>query len=82
MAGPSSSAPSWLWAVLFLEFWKRTNTSLAHHWDCSEFEDIEVGLALCSTFQNCMDQSHRAPLMPFLLFLRNACGPSSQPWLL
>lgn len=32
-----------LWAVLFLEFWKRTNASLAHHWDCSEFEDIEVG---------------------------------------
>ncbi|XP_009282514.1 PREDICTED: anoctamin-7 [Aptenodytes forsteri] len=30
-----------LWAVLFLEFWKRTSISLAHHWDCSEFEDIE-----------------------------------------
>ncbi|KAM9231033.1 LOW QUALITY PROTEIN: anoctamin-7 [Leptosomus discolor] len=30
-----------LWAALFLEFWKQTNTSLAHHWDCSEFEDIE-----------------------------------------
>ncbi|NWX46080.1 ANO7 protein, partial [Steatornis caripensis] len=30
-----------LWAVLFLEFWKRTGASLAHHWDCSEFEDIE-----------------------------------------
>ncbi|XP_009081914.1 PREDICTED: anoctamin-7 [Acanthisitta chloris] len=30
-----------LWAVLFLEFWKRTNASLAHRWDCSEFEDIE-----------------------------------------
>ncbi|NXQ81864.1 ANO7 protein, partial [Nyctibius grandis] len=30
-----------LWAVLFLEFWKRTNASLAHHWDCSDFEDIE-----------------------------------------
>lgn len=32
-----------LWAVLFLEFWKRTNASLAYQWDCSEFEDIEVG---------------------------------------
>lgn len=32
-----------LWAVLFLEFWKQTNASLAHHWDCSKFEDIEVG---------------------------------------
>ncbi|NXE03857.1 ANO7 protein, partial [Lophotis ruficrista] len=30
-----------LWAVLFLEFWKRTNASLAHRWDCFEFEDIE-----------------------------------------
>ncbi|NXP13438.1 ANO7 protein, partial [Thinocorus orbignyianus] len=30
-----------LWAVLFLEFWKRTNASLAHQWDCFEFEDIE-----------------------------------------
>ncbi|NWU49151.1 ANO7 protein, partial [Dromas ardeola] len=30
-----------LWPVLFLEFWKRTNVSLAHHWDCSKFEDIE-----------------------------------------
>ncbi|XP_065496258.1 anoctamin-7 [Caloenas nicobarica] len=30
-----------LWAVLFLEFWKRTNASLAYQWDCSEFEDIE-----------------------------------------
>ncbi|NXC37579.1 ANO7 protein, partial [Penelope pileata] len=30
-----------LWAVLFLKFWKRTNASLAHHWDCFEFEDIE-----------------------------------------
>ncbi|GAB0193336.1 anoctamin-4 [Grus japonensis] len=30
-----------LWAVLFLEFWKRTNASLAHHWECFEFEDIE-----------------------------------------
>ncbi|KAM9274843.1 LOW QUALITY PROTEIN: anoctamin-7 [Cariama cristata] len=32
-----------LWAVLFLVFWKRTITSPAHHWDCSEFKDIEEG---------------------------------------
>lgn len=31
-----------LWAVTFLEYWKRTNSILAHRWDCSEFEDIEV----------------------------------------
>ncbi|XP_039617734.1 anoctamin-7 [Polypterus senegalus] len=30
-----------LWAVTFLEYWKRTNAILAHHWDCSEFEETE-----------------------------------------
>ncbi|XP_057207186.1 anoctamin-7 isoform X1 [Triplophysa rosa] len=30
-----------LWAVTFLEYWKRINSILAHRWDCSEFEDIE-----------------------------------------
>ncbi|KAK1162701.1 hypothetical protein AOXY_G17613 [Acipenser oxyrinchus oxyrinchus] len=30
-----------LWAVTFLEYWKRTNAILAHRWDCSEFEEIE-----------------------------------------
>lgn len=39
------------------------------------------GPALCSASQNRMDQSHRAPLTPFLLFPRSGHGPSSQPWL-
>ncbi|XP_063762625.1 anoctamin-7 [Eleginops maclovinus] len=30
-----------LWAVTFLEFWKRTCSTLSHRWDCSEFQDIE-----------------------------------------
>ncbi|XP_020513581.2 anoctamin-7 [Labrus bergylta] len=30
-----------LWAVTFLEYWKRTCSTLAHRWDCSQFEDIE-----------------------------------------
>ncbi|KAM9317962.1 anoctamin-7 isoform 2-T2 [Pholidichthys leucotaenia] len=30
-----------LWAVTFLEYWKRTCSSLSHRWDCSEFQDIE-----------------------------------------
>ncbi|XP_067307687.1 anoctamin-7 [Pseudorasbora parva] len=30
-----------LWAVTFLEYWKRTSSILSHRWDCSEFEDIE-----------------------------------------
>ncbi|XP_068173169.1 anoctamin-7 isoform X2 [Antennarius striatus] len=30
-----------LWAVSFLEYWKRTCYALSHRWDCSEFQDIE-----------------------------------------
>ncbi|XP_026049283.1 anoctamin-7 isoform X3 [Astatotilapia calliptera] len=30
-----------LWAITFLEYWKRTCSSLSHRWDCSEFQDIE-----------------------------------------
>ncbi|KAK1786069.1 hypothetical protein P4O66_017802 [Electrophorus voltai] len=30
-----------LWAVTFLEYWKRTCSILAHRWDCSQFEDNE-----------------------------------------
>ncbi|MGH0170300.1 UNVERIFIED_CONTAM: hypothetical protein FKN15_063990 [Acipenser sinensis] len=36
-----------LWAVTFLEYWKRTNAILAHRWDCSEFEEIECGAGGC-----------------------------------
>ena len=31
-----------LWAVAFLEYWKRTNVKLAHEWKCLDFEDEEV----------------------------------------
>uniref|UniRef100_A0A8C6TK48 Anoctamin n=1 Tax=Neogobius melanostomus TaxID=47308 RepID=A0A8C6TK48_9GOBI len=30
-----------LWAVTFLEYWKRTSSALTHRWDCSSFQDIE-----------------------------------------
>ncbi|XP_036943144.1 anoctamin-7 [Acanthopagrus latus] len=30
-----------LWAVTFLEYWKRSCSALTHRWDCSEFQDIE-----------------------------------------
>ncbi|XP_007443076.1 anoctamin-7-like [Python bivittatus] len=30
-----------LWAVTFLEYWKRVNATLTYRWDCSDFEDIE-----------------------------------------
>ncbi|KAL5013614.1 hypothetical protein ScPMuIL_007884 [Solemya velum] len=29
------------WAVTFLEYWKRKNASLAHHWDVLDFEEEE-----------------------------------------
>ncbi|RWS10233.1 anoctamin-7-like protein [Dinothrombium tinctorium] len=29
------------WAVTFLEYWKRTSISLAHHWDCMDYEEEE-----------------------------------------
>ncbi|XP_014675460.1 PREDICTED: anoctamin-7-like [Priapulus caudatus] len=29
------------WAVTFLEYWKRKSSSLAHHWDCMDFEEEE-----------------------------------------
>lgn len=30
-----------LWAVTFLEHWKRTSAVLSHRWDCSEFQESE-----------------------------------------
>uniref|UniRef100_A0A8C1EFR8 Anoctamin n=1 Tax=Cyprinus carpio carpio TaxID=630221 RepID=A0A8C1EFR8_CYPCA len=30
-----------LWAVTFLEYWKRKNATLAHHWDCMDFHEEE-----------------------------------------
>ncbi|XP_071455005.1 anoctamin-7-like [Hetaerina americana] len=29
------------WAVTFLEYWKRKSASLAHHWDCTGFQEEE-----------------------------------------
>nr|XP_034975026.1 anoctamin-7-like [Zootoca vivipara] len=29
------------WAVTFLEYWKRKNATLAHHWDCMDFQEDE-----------------------------------------
>ncbi|XP_072305572.1 anoctamin-7 [Eucyclogobius newberryi] len=30
-----------LWAVTFLEYWKRKMATLAHHWDCMDFHEEE-----------------------------------------
>lgn len=38
-----------LWAISFLEYWKRKMVTLAHHWDCMEFHEEEVSQSfLCS----------------------------------
>ena len=37
--------------MTFLEYWKRKNASLAHHWDCLDFEEEEVGLEDCDFVQ-------------------------------
>lgn len=31
-----------LWAVSFIEYWKRQNVKLAYQWNCLEFEEEEV----------------------------------------
>ncbi|KAH0623974.1 hypothetical protein JD844_007205 [Phrynosoma platyrhinos] len=35
-----------LWAVTFLEYWKRVNATLTYRWDCSDFEDIEIAVVV------------------------------------
>ncbi|XP_061457515.1 anoctamin-7-like isoform X2 [Rhineura floridana] len=30
------------WAVTFLEYWKRKNATLAHHWNCMDFQEEEA----------------------------------------
>ncbi|XP_067897885.1 anoctamin-7-like isoform X2 [Heterodontus francisci] len=30
-----------LWAVMFLEYWKRKSATMAHKWDCFDFEETE-----------------------------------------
>ncbi|XP_029373757.1 anoctamin-7 isoform X2 [Echeneis naucrates] len=30
-----------LWALTFLEYWKRNCSVLSHRWDCSDFQDVE-----------------------------------------
>ncbi|TSR39555.1 Pleckstrin homology domain-containing family M member 2 [Bagarius yarrelli] len=32
------------WAITFLEYWKRKNATLAHHWDCMDFHEEEEPL--------------------------------------
>ncbi|MBN3294663.1 ANO7 protein, partial [Polypterus senegalus] len=34
------------WAVTFLEYWKRKNATLAHHWDCMDFQENELCIVM------------------------------------
>ena len=36
--------PNILTAVTFLEYWKRKRASLAHHWDCLDFQEEAVSI--------------------------------------
>lgn len=36
------------WAVTFLEYWKRKMVTLAHQWDCLDFQEQEVSQSFLS----------------------------------
>ncbi|XP_023932129.1 anoctamin-7 isoform X5 [Lingula anatina] len=57
------------WAVTFLEYWKRKNASLAHHWDCLEFEEEEERprpqyTVLCPTYEKNPITGIKEPYFP------------------
>ena len=42
-------------AVTFLEYWKRKNASLAHHWDVMGFEEEGVDIFLIYLFNDVLN---------------------------
>lgn len=57
------------WAVTFLEYWKRKTASLAHHWDCLNFEEEEERprpqyTALCPTMEKNPVTGLKEPYFP------------------
>ncbi|KAK2192818.1 hypothetical protein NP493_22g05054 [Ridgeia piscesae] len=57
------------WAVTFLEYWKRKNASLAHHWDCLDFEEEEETprpeyASLCPTMEKNPVTGIKEPYFP------------------
>lgn len=58
-----------LWAVLFLEYWKRKSATLAYRWGCSDYEDIEVGC------RPACGRSPRGPLLSTGSLLGEAAAP-------
>lgn len=41
------------WAISFLEYWKRKMVTLAHHWDCMEFQEEEVSQSFLCFHRKC-----------------------------
>ncbi|XP_076340392.1 anoctamin-7-like isoform X2 [Tachypleus tridentatus] len=36
-----------LWAVIFLELWKRYSEKITHYWDMTSFDTLECGTGAC-----------------------------------
>lgn len=82
------------WAVTFLEYWKRTNATLAHHWDCMDFQEEEVqlgrhGTALPAFPERCGVHGEHAPggaaagtLLPSLPPPSSGAHPDPPLWVL
>jgi hypothetical protein len=62
-----------LWSVLLLEYWKRKSITLAHHWDCFDYEDIEVS---CSPWAVGAPGEGHTPLPQVWLPSRRGLGPN------
>lgn len=59
------------WAVTFLEYWKRRNATLAHHWDCMDFQEEEASVLSPTPFPLALPTGEAKPAgrRPFLLLL-------------
>lgn len=64
-----------LWAVTFLEYWKRTSSALSHRWDCSDFQDIAVRPRLTRP----PPENHQSLNWPSI-FVRSVLVQSLPPW--
>lgn len=56
------------WSISFLEYWKRTMFTLAHHWDCMEFQEDEVSRSFI-----CFDRKYRHAAARSVWFSGVAC---------
>ncbi|KAJ8780816.1 hypothetical protein J1605_000859 [Eschrichtius robustus] len=49
------------WAMAFLEHWEHKSTTLAHHWDCSDFQEEELTPSSALQAQNSASRSSQRP---------------------